>query len=408
MTRKFNSSRPVHQAAPDPANRPNRGAAELLRPRAPLDVEGLYLHVPFCFHKCHYCDFYSVVDDDRHAAFVRRLAGELAGLGELTDSSLRTVFIGGGTPTLLSPDLLRRVLAAVGDAFDLTRCEEWTVEANPETIDAGKAAVMRAAGVNRLSIGAQSFDPRHLRTLERWHDPSNVRRAVELTRAAGIDNISLDLIFGVPGQSLDDWRADLDAALALRPDHLSCYDLTYEPNTAMTKKRDLGRLEPIDEQLETQMFEATIAHLTAAGYVHYEISNFARRSGAGSRRCRHNLLYWEGGNWLAAGPGASGHVAGLRWTNAPRLGDYLDARAGAPACDVEELDADLRLGEQLMMRLRLIDGVPLNWLAHVLDQPRCETMDRLVDAGLLERTSTHVRLTRRGLLIADSVVGELL
>ncbi len=368
----------------------------------------MYVHVPFCFHKCHYCDFYSIVDDrDRQGAFARRLADELRALAPGKGASLATVFVGGGTPTLLAAEHWARVLEALHDAFDLAADAEFTVEANPETVSPGILETLRSGRVNRLSIGCQSFNERHLKTLERWHDPASVVRAVELARDAGITNINLDLIFGIPGQTLDEWRADLDAALALQPTHLSCYGLTYEPNTAMTAKLGLGRIMQADEDLEAAMYQHTIDRLASAGFEHYEISNFALPG----RRCRHNLAYWLNHDWLAAGPSASGHVQGLRWKNQPHLGRYLAHHLpGAPidVDSVERLDADSHVGEQLMLRLRLIEGAALDWLEPLLSRKRLDTVERLVGGGLLERTTTHLRLTRRGLFVADSVIAELL
>lgn len=390
------------QTAPD--------SADLLGRLAPGPTASLYLHVPFCFHKCHYCDFYSIVDDrDRHAAFVERLIEELHATAPLFSGRIETVFVGGGTPTLLSAELWRVLLGELRRALTFAPDCEFTVEANPETIaeTRGEALLdtLAAGGVNRISIGAQSFDGRHLKTLERWHDPANVARAAGRAHASGIANVNLDLIFGIPGQTLDEWRADLDAALSLGPTHLSCYALTYEPNTAMTKKLELGKIKRIDDEVEALMFEHTIETLTAAGFEHYEVSNFAKQGGY---RCRHNLAYWQNSDWLALGPSASGHAGGVRWRNTPHLGRYLASMGGAPIQDVERLDPLASVGEQLMMRLRLLDGVPLRWIADHADTTRLEVINRFVEQGLLERTDTRVKLTRRGLLVADSVTGELL
>jgi len=377
-------------------------------------VTGLYLHMPFCFHKCHYCDFYSIVDErDRQAAFAARIADELRELGALVPGAIETIFVGGGTPTLLRADLWQQVLAALHEAFDLSELAEFTVEANPETVNDELLAVLRAGGVNRMSIGAQSFSEAHLKTLERWHDPRKVAAAVEMARRAGIDNLNLDLIFAVPGQTVDEWADDLTTALSLEPTHLSCYSLTYEPNTAMTKKLQLGMLKPCDESIEAAMFEHTIDTLTRAGFEHYEVSNFAltsrRRQPADDLRCLHNLMYWRNGQWLAVGPSASGHVAGVRWKNVPHLGKYLaPGSSGTPIQDIEQLDWEDSVGEQLMLRLRLREGAPLDWCERTLSRQRRQTVEQLVNEGSLERTATHLRLTRRGLMIADPVIAELL
>jgi len=368
-------------------------------------ISGLYLHIPFCFHKCHYCDFYSIVDDaERQAAFAERMIDELAAVGRCVRGAIRTIFVGGGTPTLLEPTLWSGILDAMRDAFDLSALAEFTVEANPETVTPELLDTLAAGGVNRLSIGAQSFDDRHLKTLERWHDPRNVDRAVGLARDAGIGNVNLDLIFAVPGQSVTDWNADLDRALALDPTHLSCYSLMFEPNTPLTKKLELGRIDRCDESNEAAMFEATIERLADAGFDHYEVSNYARAG----KRCQHNLLYWRNGNSAAIGPSASGHVDGVRWKNVPHLGRYLATEGPCPVEEVEHLDADASLGEQLMLRFRLLDGVENDWLDKHVDDRRRERIDSYVAAGHFERTETHTRLTRRGLMIADGLFAELL
>ncbi|QNN23675.1 radical SAM family heme chaperone HemW [Planctomycetales bacterium ZRK34] len=402
---------------------------------------GLYGHIPFCFHKCHYCDFYSIVDaEDRQQAFTERMIGEIEAFADAGAPPVNTIFFGGGTPTLLQPILWAKLLHSLNARFDLTALVEFTVEANPETVTAELLDILVAGGVNRLSIGSQSFNQTHLKTLERWHDPQNVARSVQLARAAGIDNVNLDLIFAIPGQSLDQWATDLEQALSLKPEHLSCYSLTYEPGTAMTVKLQRGRITPAEEDLEAAMFTHTIDCLTAAGFDHYEISNFARRlepfsrracpplkhtvdpSGGQARRlnnrCQHNLMYWQNGSWLAIGPSASGHLSGIRWKNTPHLGKYLaSASGGAPIQDVERLAAEASVGEQLMLRLRLIEGVEHAWLASHLtpdtgndlaNPSRRDTIDRFIADGLLESTPTHLRLTRRGLMLADSIVAELL
>jgi len=388
---------------------------------------GLYAHIPFCFHKCHYCDFYSIVDSaDRQAAFTDRMIDELGALTARRRPVIETIFFGGGTPTLLKSELWVKLLKAMAERLELSRCVEFTVEANPETVTAELLDVLTAGGVNRISLGAQSFSSPHLKTLERWHDPENVARSVELARAAGIDNISLDLIYAIPGQSLEQWAADLDAALSLGPDHLSCYALTYEPNTALTAKMQRGRITPADNDLEAAMFDHTIDTLAGAGFEQYEISNFARRvtpentpqfdhahdkqaaSLNGSNRCRHNLMYWHNGDWITLGPSASGHLRGVRWKNVAHLGQYLASSGGCPITDVERLDDDASTGEQLMLRLRLTDGVAHDWLSPRLTETRRAAIERFTHEGLLESTDTHLRLTRRGLRLADTVIAELL
>jgi len=387
----------------------------------PLTVlaRALYVHVPFCFHKCHYCDFYSLVDTrDRQEAFVARLERELRAQAAWA-GPLRTIFVGGGTPSLLRVELWGRVLACLRACFDLGSLEEFTVECNPETVTPELMGVLRAGGVNRVSVGAQSFEARHLKTLERWHDPENVGKAVELARDAGIARQSIDLIFGIPGQTLDEWACDLDRALALGTTHLSCYNLTYEPNTAMTARLKRGEFASADEDVEIEMYRLTRAQLGAAGLDRYEVSNYARVGD----EARHNLAYWRGESWLACGPSASGHLrasgdqsaGGWRWKNTPRLDDYLgmDDDGFAPVVDVEEPDAGRALRERLMTGLRLREGIGDDELrARAITPELFEKLrargERMVERGMLRIDGGVWRVTEEGWLHADGVAGELM
>ena len=399
------------------------GDTQAIQPILPLgqgnrEVDGLYVHIPFCFHKCHYCDFYSIADpsglkpDDRlatanrHADFVARLIGELKHRSVQMRLRPRTIFAGGGTPTLLSPDLWRLFLAALHRIMDFRAVQEFTVEANPETVTPTLLEVLAAGGVNRLSIGAQSFDPQLLKTLERWHDPANVGSAIKMARAAGIQNVNVDMIFAIPGQTLKKLDADLDAVLALGPDHLSCYGLTYEPHTALTSRLGMGKIVPLDEEFERQMYDRVMTRLDTAGFEQYEISNWARPN----RRCQHNLAYWHNQNWLAVGPSAASHIDGYRWKNKAHLGQYLSHWPEPPTTDHEHLSPPDRVGEQLMLKLRLREGVKRKWLLDHLsdDDRRHGSIADMVQIGLLEWVDVRLRLTRRGLFVADSVIGKLL
>ncbi len=413
-------------------------------------IDALYFHVPFCFHKCHYCDFYSIVDaeqapvggkagnqaGDLHAdakapparqrPFLERLLAELNHRSTQAVIKPSTIFVGGGTPTLLSAELWRQWLAVMRQAGILDRVVEFTVEANPETVTPELMAVLAQGGVNRISLGAQSFQPPLLKVLERWHDPLAVGQAAAMARAAGITNINLDLIFAIPGQTMAMLDADLDMALSLDPTHLSCYSLIFEPNTAMVQRMKLGQITPMDEETERAMYARVIERLAAAGFLHYEVSNWGKGTAAGkeddedraaavaqARTCQHNLLYWRNANWLGIGPAAASHVNGHRWKNEPHLGRYL-ATTGEnpepPTMDHEHLPAEQSIGEQLMLHLRLLAGVEHQWLAANLagDDPRHATFEELIGLGMLERTPTHLRLTREGLFIADAVLTKLL
>jgi oxygen-independent coproporphyrinogen-3 oxidase len=399
---------------------PQAVAADALLAAVSPRFEGAYVHVPFCFHKCHYCDFYSFVDrEDRQPAYVARLEGELAAMARFAHAPLATVFVGGGTPTLLRPDLLARAMRAIRERLPLAPDAEWTVEANPETVTPEVAGVLVAAGVNRVSLGAQSFQPALLKALERWHDPASVGRAVGHLRAAGIRRISLDLIFGIPGGTPAQWQDDLDRALALGPDHLSCYGLTYEPNTPMAVRLARGEFAPCDEDVEAAMWEAASVRLGAAGFEGYEISNWARvvPGRPGAEECRHNLLYWRNRDWMAFGPSASGHAQGIRWKNVPRLGDWLASAGGSPAVDVERATPDMQAGERLMMGLRLLrTGLARGEVEAILalgerGGARRTAIAGAVAGGLLEwhgpAGADALRFTPRGALLANEVLAKL-
>lgn len=376
----------------------------------PARPQSLYVHIPFCFHKCHYCDFYSIVDSGpRQADFTRRLIDELVGLQPFPAPPARTVFVGGGTPTLLQPRLWKPLLAAIRDLARPDSGTEFTVEANPETVTGELLDVLVEGGVNRLSIGAQSFNPAHLKALERWHDPESVGRAVALARAAGLVNLNLDLIFGIPGQSLADWLSDLEAALALEPTHLSCYALTYEPNTPLAARLAAGSIERTDEDLEAEMFVATRRRLREEGYEAYEISNFARPGLA----CRHNLAYWRSEDWLAAGPSASGHVAGLRWKNAPHLGRYLESTGPAPLSECDQPAPETRLAERLLMGLRLAEGVESDaMLRDAALLGRDGALRACIEAharrGAIISEAGRWRIAEESLLIADTIIAAVM
>lgn len=406
------------------AGRPGTGRASGGEVKA---ARSLYVHVPFCFHKCHYCDFYSIVDTrDRQGAFVERLERELAALAPFAGGlPLETVFVGGGTPSLLRVELWERVLRVLGREFDLSlmgraaergqdarATGEFTVECNPETVTAELMGVLAAGGVNRVSVGAQSFEPRHLKTLERWHDPENVARAVELARGAGIARQSVDLIFGIPGQTLGEWCGDLERALALGTTHLSCYNLTYEANTAMTARLKRGEFAAADEELEVEMYRATVERLRAAGLERYEVSNYAR---AGDE-ARHNMAYWRQEPWLAAGPAAAGHYGGWRWKNVARLDDYLtvDDEGFAPVMDVEGPDERRALRERLMTGLRLREGVDGGAMVREagrlgVDGARIARLaSRLEGEGMLRAEGGRWSLTDAGILVADGIAGRFM
>jgi oxygen-independent coproporphyrinogen III oxidase len=370
----------------------------------------LYVHVPFCVVKCGYCDFnsYVVEDDAVHDSFLDALDAELARVwpgGRPT-----TVFLGGGTPSLLDERRLGRLFEVVRRTVDLDACAEVTMEANPESFTLAKARLAHAAGVRRLSIGVQSFEPRHLAFLDRAHTAERAEEAFAAGRAAGFTNISIDLMFGVPGQTLAEWQSDLERALRLGPDHLSCYNLTFEAGTRLTRDMKRGLVTPNENADDAAMFEHTRTRLAAAGYDAYEISNFAGRGGPS----RHNDHYWLQGDYVGVGPGASSHRAGVRWTSLKAVEPWAEAAlAGLPtAASAETLRPRQRLGEALWLGIRRRDGVSLRAIEARLgvraDEALLAILARHRGAGLLTADPDVVRLTAAGLLVADRIGGDVL
>ena len=359
----------------------------------------LYVHLPFCEHRCGYCDFVTVVGrSGRHAAYVDALLQELELEGDALADELETVFLGGGTPTLIAlPDLVRLLET-------LPAAAELTVEANPETVTAELARALRSAGATRVSLGAQTFRPELLRVLERVAQPDDVRRAVHHLRDAGFDNISLDLIYGIPGQSSSDLEADLGDALALEPEHLSCYELEAKPGTRFTHVwgAELARQADAMEDY----FERVVERLTGSGYRWYETANFCRGDGR-DLRAQHNLAYWLGHDYLGLGIGAVSTIENRRWRNAPQLGRYLEALAARtpPAREVEPLDAGVRARERVMLGLRLDEPLPVGGLRSALDPAgiaRAEQLGLAVDGG------KTLALTRRGRFLGGGVTADIL
>jgi putative oxygen-independent coproporphyrinogen III oxidase len=361
----------------------------------------LYVHLPFCAHRCGYCDFVTVVGRGaQHSAYVDVLLRELELERPLLAGQLETVFLGGGTPTFTALPELVRLLDA------LPAAEEITVEANPETVTPELAAALHAAGVTRVSLGAQTFRPELLQVLERVAGPDDVRRAVHHLRDVGFDNISLDLIYGIPGQSASDLEADLDDALVLEPEHLSCYELEAKPGTRFTHAwgAELARQADAMEDY----FERVVARLTGVGYRWYETANFCRIDAGGrDLRARHNLAYWLGRDYLGLGIGAVSTIENLRWRNAPQLGRYLEALAGgrAPERELEPLDAEVRARERVLLGLRLDEPLPLAGLRAALDPGGLARAERL---GLAVDEGGTLTLTRRGRFLGGGVTAEIL
>ena len=371
-------------------------------------VRHLYVHLPFCAQRCGYCDFVTVVGrQSEHGTYVDALLAELELERPLLAPDVETVFVGGGTPTFTEPDELRRLLQALPAAAEVT------VEANPETVTPELAALLRDAGVNRVSLGAQTFDPALLSVLDRRAGPDDVRRAFYHLRDANFDNISLDLIYGIPGQSTSALDADIDEALALGPEHLSCYELEAKPGTRFTHRYG-EELRRQADALE-DYFGRVVGRLTEAGYRWYETANFCRPShAAGGRdlRAHHNLAYWLGRDYLGIGIGAVSTVLGRRWRNTPRMPIYAAslARGAPPPRELEELSTQVRQQERVMLGLRLDEPLQVAGIAPVLDTDALERLERLElvarDGGGSDGES--LTLTPRGRLLGGGVTAELL
>jgi oxygen-independent coproporphyrinogen III oxidase len=366
---------------------------------------GLYVHIPFCSSLCPYCDFAVVVgrdaDHERYAEAILREAEAKA--AEDSWNPFQTVFIGGGTPTQIPADVLARLIAGLRDIFGFAPDVELTMEANPESVEASGMEALAAAGVNRLSLGAQSFDPAVLEKLGRQHGPDAIGRAVEVVRAAGIGSVNLDLIYGTAGEDDESWQRTLDQALALEPEHLSCYGLGIEERTAFGKRTEAGEELTIGEDAMADRFEATLATIEAAGLRQYEVSNFARPG----HESRHNLGIWCSGDYLGLGIGAHSLRAAHRWWNTRNLSAYLDAPTEAREGE-EMLDADRRAEEWLTTRIRLRAGFP-RALAETVIADFADRAVPLFEAGLLEEApGDYVRTTVKGMLLENEVNGRLL
>ena len=389
---------------------------------------GVYVHVPFCATRCGYCDFNTYTagdlgltssDDPASPASwlegLRRefdLAADVLG----TPPPAETVFVGGGTPSLLGAEGLTTVLDAIRGTFGLADGAEVTTEANPESVDQAGLAALRATGFTRISLGMQSAVPHVLRVLDRRHSAGRPEAAAREAAAAGFSHVSLDLIYGTPGETAADWQASLDAVLAAPVDHVSAYALVVEEGTALHRRVARGELEAPDDDVLADRWLAADSALTAAGLAWYEVSNWARGPGA---ECRHNRLYWQGGDWWGIGPGAHSHVGGVRWWNVKHPAAYAGRLAAgrSPAAGRELLDAPTRDLERVLLGVRLREGLPVADVPGAalpggagVERPVADRLALLVSDGLIApdwSTTGRVLLTRRGRLLADAVVRAL-
>jgi putative oxygen-independent coproporphyrinogen III oxidase len=379
---------------------------------------GVYVHVPFCRTRCGYCDFNTYTAAElgaragqsavSQATYPDVLAQEVelaAKVLPATETPASTVFFGGGTPTLLAPKRLGDILRTIGESFGLADDAEVTVEANPETVGPAELEQLRAEGVNRLSFGMQSAVPHVLRVLDREHQPGRPLDCVRWAREAGFEHVSLDLIYGTPGESNDDWRRSLAAAIGAGPDHVSAYALIVEDGTRLAAKVRRGEIAAPDDDAMADRYQIADEMLGAAGFTWYELSNWARQPGSSSR---HNLLYWTGGEWWGFGPGAHSHVGGVRWWNVKHPSAYAArlAQGQSPAAARERLTAAEQRMEEIMLRTRLAEGLPLSLLtATALEEAERLVADELIDKSA--HAAGRLVLTLKGRLLADAVIRDI-
>jgi len=381
---------------------------------------GLYVHIPFCSAICNYCNFNrGLFDADLKVRYVEALVNEITRVGrageagsdvgdglQTVPAAADTIYFGGGTPSLLEPEEIARIIGACTSAFNVAANREVTMEANPESVTEARLEAYRRAGVNRLSFGVQSFRNDELRRLSRLHSADRARAAFGEARAAGFDNVSLDLMMWLPEQRVSEWLESVDAAIALAPDHLSLYMLEVYPNAPLKEDMARARWSQAPDEDAAAMYVEAMERLEAAGLDQYEISNVAKPG----RRSRHNLKYWIDGDWLGFGCGAHSTRDGVRWKNISSTPDYLDriAAGGSPAMDVRRLTPDERLGDALFTGLRLVDGIDSNAIQsrYGVDVWRRfgADLEPFIEAGCLRRDGTRLSLTRQGMLLAHEVM----
>jgi oxygen-independent coproporphyrinogen-3 oxidase len=373
-----------------------------------IPPRSVYIHVPFCRHRCGYCNFSVVADRDYLIQrFLRGIETEIQSLDRRYE--IDTLFLGGGTPSHLPPADFARLFEIVRSRFDLAIDAEVTAECNPSDVSQDRVALFQQSGVNRVSLGVQSFNEAKLKRLERDHTPAIVTDAVEMIRKR-IDNVSMDLIFAAPMETLGDWRVDLEAAMDLNPSHLSTYELTFEKGTRFWNRLNQGELRQSNEDLRARMYEHTLDRTAEAGLDQYEVSSFAGRG----NRCRHNLAYWNGEPYFAFGPGASRFVDGIRETNHQSTMYYLKQMelGRSPVADCERLDPQHAAAERLAIGLRQNDGVDkqlfFDAVGVSVDEMLGEFRTTMLENGLAIDDGAVLRLTRRGMMMCDRVSVEIL
>lgn len=376
----------------------------------PLHMSGLYIHIPFCKKRCIYCDFFS----DTRTGLISRFTGALCReielrVGELGNTTVSTIYFGGGTPSQLPVERLNDIFSALSGYFDLDSCLEITLEANPDDLTSEYIFALKDSPVNRISMGVQSFRDEDLVFLNRRHDVSGALRAYELCSRAGYDNISIDLIYGLPGQDIRAWNENLRMAVSLSPAHISAYSLIYEEDTALYRLRDTGKIIECDEEAYLQMFGSLIDRLTSAGYDHYEISNFAKND----RYSRHNTSYWQDVPYLGLGPSAHSYDRFSRKWNISGLMSYIEnIEKGYTVYDTEIIDDDTRYNDMVITSLRTKWGLDLEAVSSNFGEDRrtycLNAATRYIEEGLLDYDGRILRLSREGIFVSDGIMSDLL
>ena len=365
-----------------------------------VEIRHLYVHIPFCARICPYCAFYKeLLDRSQTNRFCQAIVREIQQHAEDRLLCPSTIYFGGGTPTALTIGQLESVLRVFHDQLDLSQLIEWTMEANPGSVSARKAAVLRRSGVNRISLGVQSWDDELLKLLGREHNARQAEQSFRILRAAGFSNINVDLMFGLPGQTIQQWQATLEKTISLQPEHISTYCLTYEEDTEFFLRQSRGEFRE-NSDADAELFEMTMSILESAGYGHYEISNYARPNFSST----HNRAYWAGKNYLGIGPSAFSTVGMQRWQNIPDYRQYADRVLSnqSPIGATENLTPEMKRTEKIALMLRTRDGVPADLLEPFRNQTR-----EFVRLGLLRQSNESFRLTRAGKALADSVAEAL-
>lgn len=377
-----------------------------------MEEYGLYIHFPFCIQKCYYCDFNSVAwQDDLAAEFFTALSEEIKLVAaDYGHPQLKSIFLGGGTPSCFSGQTITELLSVLETEFRLKTELEVTIEANPETVDQNKLEIFKEAGINRLSFGVQSFDNRILNKLGRIHTAQKAEKNYYLAREVGFTNINLDLIFAIPGQKLSQWKETLESALQLAPEHLATYNLKIEPETKLGKDLAQGRIEPVCQELDLEMYQLTKKLLIDSGYKHYEISNFAKPG----YRSEHNQIYWQNEPYLALGPGAHFYDGQFRGNNLESIGEYINViKAGERPVEREEsLSREDKIIETMILGLRLKEGISTLEFEERFGEPLHniynEELKKLNKQGLIEIDSQQIALTDRGMVLANDVLAEFI